>query len=160
MSFEATVPKVGRAIPSPSVVVPSQPQSWDAQGCKAEPGTQMPQTTSPAAAGYRDPAHPFPNSLLDAVNKELDQGVGRNCCAPQHVLNRGWGHPPKLGSALPQGQEFLGEFPGRKGSTLRMCCELWRWFEQGRAPALGCLASPSEAFHSLGEQTFSSQVHL
>lgn len=41
MSFKATVPKAGRAFPFPAVVGPSQPQSWDAQGCKAEPGTQM-----------------------------------------------------------------------------------------------------------------------
>lgn len=142
-SLEATVPKVGRAIPSPAVVVPSQPQSWDAQGCKAGPGTQIPHTTSPGAAGYRNPAHPFPSFPVDAVNKELDQGVGRSPCVPQHVLTRG-GHPslPKVGFSPVTGSGIPVGIPGRKGPTLRMCCELWRWFKQGRAPALACLASP------------------
>lgn len=144
MSFEATVPKAGRAIPSPAVLVSLQPQSWDAQGCKAELWTQTSQTTSPGAAGYRNPAHPFPNFLVDVANKELDQAGGRSCCVPQRVLTRAWEHPlcPKQGPVPSQGQEFQWELPGRKGSTLRMCCEYLRWFEQGRAPALGCLAAP------------------
>lgn len=101
MSFKATVPKAGRAFPSPAVVGPSQPQSWDAQGCKAEPGTQMSQTTSPGAAGYRNPARPSPNFLVDVVNKELDQAVGRSSCVP----TRAWGCPslPKAGfSPIPR----------------------------------------------------------